>query len=90
MCVIINDVSLFMPTGYSARHVRREMDQHFLLHLLLFLLLLALGEAAFLIQPKAVVSCKALQEPAHCVALGLDREQDMTSVGRKQDMVSHH
>lgn len=88
MCVIINDVSLFMPTRYSARHVWRQMDRHFLLHFLLFLLLLALREAAFLIQPKAIVSCEALQEPAHCMALGLDREQDMTSAGRKQDMGS--
>lgn len=88
MYVIINDVSLFMPTRYSARHVRRKMDQHFLLHLLLFLLLLALREAAFLIQTKPIVSCKALQEPAYCVALSLDRERDMTSGGGKQDITS--
>lgn len=86
MYVITNDVSLFFPTRYSARHVWRKMDQHFPLHLLLFLLLLTLREAAFLIQTKPVVSCKALQEPAYCMALSLDRERD-TTLGLK---AGHH
>lgn len=73
-----------MPTGYSARHVGREVDQHFLLRLLLFLfLLLTLGEAAFLVQPKAVVGCKALQKAAHRVALGLDGETGCDISGQK-------
>lgn len=79
-CVIINDVSLFMPTGYSARHVGRKVD--WLLRLLLFflvVLLLTLWEAAFLIQPKVVIRSEALQESAHCMTLSLDRKQDVTS-----------
>ena len=66
---------LFMPTGYSARHVRWEMDRHCLLHLLLLLLLLflllALREAALVFQLKVVIGCEALQKSADCVALGL-------------------
>ena len=92
VCVIINDVSLFMPTGYSARHVGREVDRHFLLRLLLLFLflLLTLREAALLVQPKAVISCKALQEPTYCVTLGLNEKQDMTPVSdiKKQEIES--
>lgn len=74
-----------MPTGYSARHVRWEMDRHCVLCLLLFLLLLlALREAALLFQLKVILSCKFLQKSAHCVALDLMRKHNHTSAGWRQ------
>jgi len=80
-----------MPTRYSARHVGRKMRQRLILHplrLLLFLLLLSFREAAVFIHAEAVISCKALQESAHTVALFLNGKQEVTSIGRKQDMIS--
>lgn len=100
VCSSGDDVSLLVPTGYSARHVRRQVGQQFLLHLMvrlfllvlvlvLTLLLLFLREAALFIQPKVVISRKALQESTDCLALGLHTDKDLTSAGGKQVMALH-